>query len=330
MAEKYVDTTLTEDSTIYEVAPTTNYGTETTIKVVSLATNQDGRAIIKLGMPDKPAWADGDPTSVRLRLYMSAQAGSTLRAYRFYRTDQTGIIETSVTWNTINGVDAWTAAGGDLDALVYSEAYLGYTTGQWYEFDITVMDLGWGASAWIIIKDQNEEAGSEQSRTFHSAEGTNKPILRVYAVDKTPTPIKDLKLIANEADATKVKLTWSANEDSDFARYEIRKSTTSPVTYASTLVATITDQAATEYTEAAANTENVVYYYAIFVEDASNVDADGAKSNEVFAIRPRVESFYPDDFTPDLFQKVMFYGYGYTIAATPSPVANTLVVIEFG
>ncbi|HEX9907881.1 MAG TPA: hypothetical protein VGB78_05370, partial [Thermoplasmata archaeon] len=46
--------------------------------------------------------------------------------------------------------------------------------------------------------------------------------------------------------------------------------------------------------------------------------------------RPRVESFYPDDFTPDLFQKVMFYGYGYTIAATPSPVANTLVVIEFG
>lgn len=65
---------------------------------------------------------------------------------------------------------------------------------------------------------------------------------------------------------TTVLLTWSPNEELDFARYELRRSGSAGVTETSSLVASLTDRDLTSYLDSGL-AENTDYYYRVFVVD---------------------------------------------------------------
>lgn len=80
-------------------------------------------------------------------------------------------------------------------------------------------------------------------------------------------------------DSITLKLTWSQNNDSDFAMYEIYRSESSPVNTSTAPIAIINNQQTTEFFDT--NLEmNHQYFYRIFVKDESGLSTG---SNEVSA-----------------------------------------------
>ncbi|PIZ41909.1 MAG: hypothetical protein COY42_18410, partial [Armatimonadetes bacterium CG_4_10_14_0_8_um_filter_66_14] len=90
-----------------------------------------------------------------------------------------------------------------------------------------------------------------------------------------PTPVN----LNNPTNATpgSLGLSWSQNQDPNFARYELRRSTTPGVTLGSTLAATIPNQGMTAFTDTGL-TPMTTYYYKVFV---FNQMQQSAGSNEV-------------------------------------------------
>jgi len=76
-------------------------------------------------------------------------------------------------------------------------------------------------------------------------------------------------------------LTWSENDEKDFVQYELYRHTSSNVTRSNTLIATITDQSITSYTDTGLPLSGNKYYYKIYVLDADGFYSTG--SNEQYA-----------------------------------------------
>jgi len=317
-----------EDSYMSQAYPDTNYGTNTYLDVYWVTGIDMHRTVIKVKTGAKPAtWITEKPKRIRLRLYLKQSGSAGNVAINAYKTTKPAT-EAGVTYNKFDGSNAWDAAGGDLETFL-SMTLVPNTPYAWYEWDITGVGLDWGESCWIILKCALE-ATPDKTRMFDSAEGTYLPYVIVTYDDESPTAITDLKAQGDSTDRTKTKLTWSANQDVDFVNYKIRKSLTSPVTYASSLLDTITNQAQTEYIDASVNTENTAYYYAIFVEDVNNTGANSVKSNEVFAIRPDVSSFAFSTYGPALFQKITGTITSATHVSTPVPITDDLFYFQWG
>jgi len=330
------DVNITDTTYIDQFIPATNYGNATDLFTKSSST-ENKRTLIKLVMPSKPAGAVGKPRPT-IKLVCSGRIGTGTHFHQAFKVTRgaTEVLEGTgasdgATWDTYNGSNAWDLGGGDYGQFL-SQCWVATSTTVY--FDCLLAALDWGESCWVLIRYAVEDAGSALQRQFSSDDhGTDayRPKLIVKYDDDAPTSVTDLIVSPQSADPRTVHLKWSPNRDTDFVRYEIRSSTTSPVTYSSSLVATITNQFWTAYDQAGANTENQVVYYAIFVEDNNNVDANGAKSNEVFAIRPDVSTFTLTDTTPDLFQEIVVSALSATAyPSTPIPVQNTDAYIEWG
>jgi hypothetical protein len=333
-----MDVELTDDAYVRSgTYADSNYGTAVIVAIDGLPGSDICRTYLKIAMPIRPAIASNrKPIAVKIRLAIyqaHTTNGLTTHARRVDKS-ASQVLESGVTWNKYDGTNSWTTAGGDLTDVLSPNVYIpnGAAWHSWYEWDISVMGLDWEENAWVCLKSTNESLGLDALMQFESCEGNAgyRPTIRITYEDENPTGITDLKVQGDTTDRTKVKLTWSANKNSDFVSYKIRKSASSPVTYTSTLVATVTNQAQTEYTEASANTENTVQYYAVFVEDANNTGANSTKSNEVFAIRPDVSSFTFDDYTPELFQKVTGTITSAAHASTPVPITDDLFYFQWG
>jgi len=337
MVETYTDVTVTDDCFIEATDPTWNYGVTTTLDVAkNWPSTYDARTLVKVVAPSKPIGATGNPRP-RIRVYCGTAPAAALliQVFKVSRT-ATEVLEGSgsgsatgdgATWNTYNGVNNWTIAGGD-----YNE-FLGQgvvTVVGWKEFSLGEIDLDWGQSAWVILRCADEASGSDGA-IFNSAEnGSNKPVIRWYYDDDTPKKIVDLKAGPSQTDPRKVKLTWSPNDDSDFVSYKIRRSTSSPVLYSDTLVETITSQSTSEYIDSTDYTGNIVYYFAIFIEDGVNTGANGSKSNETWMIRPKIFTFTWDASPGTVFSEVEVWITPDTYVSTPTPVTDTHGYVEWG
>ncbi len=336
MVEVTIDYTNMADTTyINESSQTTNYGNSLDLFAENYTTN-DKRMLVKLVMPAKPAGATSKPRpTVRLTCYTGLGAGThLLQAFKVTRV-ATEVLEGTgagdgATWLTYNGSSAWDNAGGDYDQFL-SQYYV--ATGNDAYFDCTLAGLDWGESCWVLIKYATESGGSQQRRDFRSDDygtDTYRPKVQVKYDDTAPAAVTDLKVQLVTSDPRCARLTWTPNRDVDFVQYRIRSSATSPVLYTSTLVATITNQYQSEYSEGSANSENAMMYYAIFVEDNNNTGANSIKSNEVWMIRPDVSTFILDDATPDLFQQITATITPAALPSTPQPVSNTDYYYEWG
>ena len=88
-----------------------------------------------------------------------------------------------------------------------------------------------------------------------------------------------------------VDLEWSQNPDDDFNRYEIYRSTSTAVSRTSTLVATITDQATTSWTDVVTLIQPGQYSYRMYVYD--NLETVSLGSNVVTATYTVPENSFP-------------------------------------
>ena len=342
MVEVYTDETVTVDACIDAYNPTYNYGASSYLNIGRDLTDNSKpwRALIKVVAPAEPDGADGSPRP-RLRVYLGGTTGAANEIVQVYKITRsaTEVLEGTgdasatadgATWATYNGSNNWTTAGGDYSTFLGQLLFPGLSPAGWYEIEIPDLDLDWGESGWILLKFADEAAGSGGHVIyFDSAEGTYDPVIRWYYDDPKPTKVTDLELSAYEEDRRRPLLKWTANTDEDFVQYKIYKSTSSPVTTSDTLVDTLTSQSQKEYI-VPYETANIVYFYALFVEDNNNTGSDATKSNEVWGIRPSITGITPSDGAPELFQDFYVTVTPGVIPSTPSPVVNTHVYFQWG
>jgi bacillopeptidase F (M6 metalloprotease family) len=108
------------------------------------------------------------------------------------------------------------------------------------------------------------------------------------AIENAPA---DVTVAVGSSSMNSVTLTWPANADADFNRYEIYRSASPGVTRASTLVAAIATRQTESYTDAVSLVQPGVYYYRIWVYDADGNISMG--SNEVQATYTVPANPYP-------------------------------------
>lgn len=135
----------TYDTYLYQLNPTTNYGTagQSFIGAASGPTKEYTSVvafpnIIGTGIGQIPSGTT--ITSATLTLVLSAGArgsGLTIGAYTINRDWVPATNETTATWNTYDGTNAWTAAGGDYDASAVASHVLAAQDENPITFDLT-------------------------------------------------------------------------------------------------------------------------------------------------------------------------------------------------
>ncbi|NOY69713.1 MAG: hypothetical protein GXP53_09560 [Deltaproteobacteria bacterium] len=112
------------------------------------------------------------------------------------------------------------------------------------------------------------------------------------AVEEAPT---EVALSITDTSMHSVDLSWTQNNDGDFSHYEIYRSSASGVSRTNTLIASISTQATTTFTDPVAMIQPGTYFYRIWVFDqAGNYSL---ASNEVEATYAVPNNSYP--FTED-------------------------------
>jgi len=106
------------------------------------------------------------------------------------------------------------------------------------------------------------------STATDSVSGTTLP-------DLPPEPV--VLSAPSPVDSTRLKLTWTQNNDSDFASYRIYRSTSANVDTQDVLVTVINQAGTTTYTDENLTTAQT-YYYRVFVYDRQGLSSG---SNEV-------------------------------------------------
>ena len=134
--------TPSKDSMILSANPTTNYGTYTRMEVVTLTGSAETiawRGIIGFDLTDLKASSPSILTAT-LGLYYYAKGVNytttqTLYAAKVTRTNWT---EAGVTWNKYDGVNDWTAGGGDrvTSNPAVGAALVDTSVGKWINIDV--------------------------------------------------------------------------------------------------------------------------------------------------------------------------------------------------
>jgi hypothetical protein len=126
----------------------------------------------------------GTISSVKLYLYCATlKETPTVNVHAITRTTW----EADATWNTYDGTNAWTSAGGDYNATVIDATAITAAT-AWYSWVLmgtgsdNPLTLNWGDVVHLMPKLSNEGAVYEYA-TFSSAEAaSNKPYLEITCV----------------------------------------------------------------------------------------------------------------------------------------------------
>ncbi|KPA15626.1 secreted protein containing Peptidase M6, immune inhibitor A [Candidatus Magnetomorum sp. HK-1] len=101
----------------------------------------------------------------------------------------------------------------------------------------------------------------------------------------------DVELNIIDSSQNHVDLSWTPNEENDFARYEIFRLSTQGVSRSSLLVASITDSDTVSFSDPVAPVQPGSYYYRMWVIDSNENVSMG--SNEVHATYTVPENSYP-------------------------------------
>ena len=147
------------DSKTKSSSPTTNYGTETTLRIRS--SDPEWRTYVKFVV----SGLDGAVSSATLRLWVTTGSNDGGRVHAV----ESGWTETGLTWN-----NAPALAGSALDAAG------AVASGSWVEYDVTGAVQGNGTVSFALVLQ------STTSCYFSSREGEHAPELVVTAGARTP------------------------------------------------------------------------------------------------------------------------------------------------
>lgn len=166
-------------------SPTTSFCGGTSLNAGFDGSNAS-RALVQFNLAGIPA----TDTVLSAKLFMflgsaSSTASTSLSAYQLTRPWTTG-----ATWNTYDGTNSWTTAGGDFNSTAAATTNGIASTGIWYTWTPTSLIQGWVngsiANDGLILKEPTESTTNVLS--FNSATGTNPPYLQVVHQQGGATP----------------------------------------------------------------------------------------------------------------------------------------------
>ncbi|MBQ0897989.1 DNRLRE domain-containing protein, partial [Micromonospora sp. U56] len=135
------------DTTLSAARPTENVDSYDGDPYVSPGNNSswfgDTRGLIKFpalaGIPTDAQIVDADLRMYNNALYPGTDTDEYVDVYKLKRAFN----ETKATWNSYDGVNAWTAAGGDYDTA-WKASFNGFTNDpEWENWDVTTAVKGW-------------------------------------------------------------------------------------------------------------------------------------------------------------------------------------------
>ncbi|WBB91605.1 DNRLRE domain-containing protein [Verrucosispora sp. WMMC514] len=183
------------DTTLSAARPTENVDVYDGDPYVSPGNNSpyygDSRGVVKFptlsGIP-----TDARVVGAELRMYNNALFPGTdtdeyVDVYKLKRAFN----ETKATWNTYDGVNAWTTPGGDYDAA-WKASFNGFTNDpEWETWDVTAAVDGWvktPASNYGLLLRQRDEVNQTARAMLLSSEGAEpmlRPTLEVTYLEQT-------------------------------------------------------------------------------------------------------------------------------------------------
>lgn len=174
-----------QDCYINAGSPTTNFCGGTALNAGYDGTNAS-RALLQFSLAAIPT--TDAVLSAKLLLYLGSASTSTatsLGAYQLTRAWTTG-----ATWNTYDGTNSWTTAGGDFSGTAAATTSGIAATGVWYSWSPTSLVQGWVngtiANDGLLLKEPTENVTNVLG--FNSASATNPPYLQVVHQQGGSTP----------------------------------------------------------------------------------------------------------------------------------------------
>lgn len=177
-----------KDTMLASAQVTYNYGVSVNLTAGQGAGGVPNRPIIHFTLSSDPG---GTPTAVSLFMYVNAISGTpTVNAHEL---TETGWAEGSgdgsatgdgATWNTYNGTDNWTSAGGDYDGdVIDSTAVPAATNSQEWVLMGTGSDnpltLTWESEVHILLKHSTESGANSYGRYNSKEAGSNEPYIQI-------------------------------------------------------------------------------------------------------------------------------------------------------
>ncbi len=320
-AEVTLDLPAEDDTYAAESSPDTVLGADTIIRVGLTAAGDEYDGYVRFILPSKPDDAVGQPTDIRLRLYLVLTDGDgNPRTMRISQSLQEPIDESTLTYND-KPFGIFTLTTKVLD---------GTSTGLWIEIDVTteLQDLLlWGGDIGFKL-DRSANYDNDDFDSFRTKEGQIgfPPTLRIKYDQTEPDNIEELTIEPFEDDATQPLISWKQSEDADFSHYELWRKVGAAAW--AQVGSNITEKGTTAFVDDTGGiTENNLILYRIRTERS-----DGAynESGEVWMIRPDVSTFTVSDLTPDVLQELTFTVTATAVASTPTPVTNDWYKYFFG
>jgi hypothetical protein len=165
-----------QDCYVNAGSPTTSFCGGTALNAGYDGTNAS-RALLQFSLAAIPT--TDAVLSAKLLLYLGSASTSTaasLGAYQLTRAWTAG-----ATWNTYDGTNSWTTAGGDFSGTAAATSNGIAATGVWYSWSPTALVQGWVngtiANDGLLLKEPTENVTNVLG--FNSAAATNPPYLQV-------------------------------------------------------------------------------------------------------------------------------------------------------
>ncbi|MCW2927078.1 MAG: putative haloacid dehalogenase-like hydrolase family protein [Thermoleophilia bacterium] len=212
-----------DDATVSETNATFNFGGHPELTVGGSA-GSVRHGLLRFDLSQLPPSAT--IVSAQLRLTQTANGGGgtpSIDAYRMQRgwTEGlgTGTPEPSgATWQSFDGVDPWTAPGGDFAATRVGTAAAPAAVGAAMDMDVTGLVSDWVAGTYpnegVLLRADPPALG--ELRSFASSEHTDasrRPVLTVVwqGADATPPQLDGFQV--DLLSASSVKVSWNSDEE---------------------------------------------------------------------------------------------------------------------
>ncbi len=193
---------------------TSNCGADSPYLRVGVSNGEPRRSLLKFNL--STIHNEATITDAQLELYMDATQSTTLHGAEYVARRVIHGWTNEVTWNTHNGVNLWTAPGGDFASRTYAGTGINGSTSGYKSFDSTPMVETWVSGAdensGMIVKQQAEDTNNVLYFYSSNAANDNRwPRLSVSWYVDDLEDSGDLDILDDTADAEAIPM--PANPD---------------------------------------------------------------------------------------------------------------------
>jgi len=219
---------LGRDTYIGSARPTWNHGAETSLEVGDIGGPDWGSLRGMLGFDLAGIPATATINSATMSLYQMGQEDTstpTLEAHYLTSdwSEGTGTGSATgdgATWNTYDGANPWTTAGGDFNAGASASATGSASNGVWVDWDVSTLTQSWVSGALnnygLLLKQDVENPAVDDAKEFYTSEyeadRSLRPKLTIEWLgdDVAPPDIGEVR--AENITATSADIKWSTYE----------------------------------------------------------------------------------------------------------------------